>query len=428
MGRSSRSATRILIKFLLESIGRGPGGTAMTPSVQTGQPRTFAMELDVLRGFAAILMIVNHAGFRLLSASDSTISISAVAVFLGGFAPVVFFFATGFGIALTSGTGMRESKIAPLMWKAMLLVVADQFFFWRLGIAWGIDFFSFIALATVTVSLVARVRQSLWLCVALILLLLGLRYGLGPVLRPYTQESVLVDWLLGVKGIANVSYPLSPWMVYPLLGFVLGRMYEPVKLHSAQPRNNWLRSGLAVTFGLFGASLLLAILNSGFFRWGTVSFAFFVLSLGILGASGLVSVYLAMSYRGIARVLALRGVSSFAVIPLHYAMLDTYVAFFPVPVDQWAFPVLAVIITFVSFRAALGFSVLMLGEWVAKYRSTLRPSLLLLLVVLGLATILEAGQSLVLTATLVVLGQLVAAGILSMLVAKPGRPPAKSAC
>ena len=64
--------------------------------------RVFVPELDVLRGIAAVLMILNHAGFRLLSGVDASSSISGAAVFLGGFAPVVFFFATGFGIALST--------------------------------------------------------------------------------------------------------------------------------------------------------------------------------------------------------------------------------------------------------------------------------------------------------------------------------------
>ena len=77
-------------------------------------PASFALELDVLRGVAASLMIVNHAGIRLLSPADTIESASAVAVFVGGFAPVVFFFVTGFGAALARGSAPRPLDLPRL--------------------------------------------------------------------------------------------------------------------------------------------------------------------------------------------------------------------------------------------------------------------------------------------------------------------------
>ena len=142
--------------------------------------RQFALELDVLRGIAAILMVVNHAGYRLLSSDDAVHSAVAPVVFLGSAAPAVFFFATGFGIGLSRSTPPRAFDWLGLLWKAALLIAADQFFYWSRGARFGFDFFSFIAIATITVSLLSRLRYAIEISVFLGAALLVLRYGLAP--------------------------------------------------------------------------------------------------------------------------------------------------------------------------------------------------------------------------------------------------------
>lgn len=384
-----------------------------------GAARAFALELDVLRGLAALLMIVNHAGFALLSPADTTESASAVAVFLGSFAPVVFFFATGFGIALSSGPKRRPLDAVGLLWKALLLVVADQFFFWKAGVAWGIDFFSFIALSTVVVTLIARLRRPVPVCIGLMLLLLGLRYGLGPALRSQLHGAGVLDWVLGVVTIPDVSYPLSPWMVYPLLGFVLGRMYVRVDLRSPQPRDRWLMIGLVLFVGALGAAAWLAALNAGFFRWGNVSAAFFVLSLGVLFAAGLLSMFLAMTHRVAVGALALRGVASFAVIPIHYALLDACAAALSLPVGQGTFAVLVIVIAVISFAVSSWFATQVSGVFFAAHRLAL---VVLLLSVLGAAVVgilLGSPRETARMALLMLAGQLVVAALLGFRRSRP---------
>ena len=363
-------------------------------------------------------MILNHAGFRLLSPDKLSDTSGAVAVFLGGFAPVVFFFATGFGIALSSPARGRPPEIGSLLWKAALLVVADQFFFWTRGLAWGIDFFSFIAIASVVISLVAKLRRPERVCAALIAVLVALRYGLGPAIRSELHPFAFLDWVVGADAVERVSYPLSPWMVYPLLGFILGRAYKSVDLQSAQSRNQWLRRGSIAMLGLFGASLLLAMSNHSFFRWGSVSFGFFVVSVGVVLAAGLLSMYLSMSHRRIAHALALRGVASFAVIPLHYGLLAVCAAGLDFPVGQLGFAALAVLIIVVSFCASSWFAEAVASGPVAKRRQRLLPVMLALLAALVVATLLEAVRALVPVVLLLMLGQLLVAAILGM---RPGK-------
>ena len=391
-----------------------------TAAVSTAKPRAFALELDVLRRLAALLMILNHAGFALLSPADATDSASAVAVFLGGFAPVVFFFATGFGIALASGPKGRPLDATGLLWKALLLVVADQLFFWRAGVVWGIDFFSFIALSTVVVTLVAQLRRPVPVCIGLILLLLGLRYGLGPALRSQLHGTSVLDWVLGATTIPHISYPLSPWMVYPLLGFVLGRMYARVDLRSPQPRNRWLLIGLALMLGTLGAAAWMATLNTGFFRWGMVSAAFFVLSLGVLLAAGLLSMLLVMAQRPLAGALALRGVASFAVIPIHYALLDACDATLSLPIGQGAFAVLVIGIAAISFVVASWFAARVSSAFFTTHR---RALIVLLLSVLGAAVVgvvLGSPRETARMVLLVLTGQLVVAALLGLRLSWPG--------
>ena len=383
----------------------------------TAKPREFALELDVLRGLAALLMIVNHAGFTLLSPADATDSASAVAVFLGGFAPVVFFFATGFGIALANGPKGRPLDATGLLWKALLLVVADQLFFWKAGVAWGIDFFSFIALSTVVVTLVAQLRRPVSVCVGLILLLLGLRYGLGPALRSQLHGVGALDWVLGVVAIPHISYPLSPWMVYPLLGFVLGRMYSRVDLRASQPRDRWLLIGVAVMLGALGAAAGMAAANMAFFRWGTVSSAFFVLSLGVLLAAGLMSMLVVMVSRRLGSALALRGVASFAVIPIHYALLEACETA-SLPVGQVAFAVLVIGIAAISFVAASWFATRVSGAFFAAHRSTLIVLLLCALGAVVVGIVLGLPRETARMALLVLTGQLAVAALLGFRVSR----------
>ena len=59
-------------------------------------------ELDLLRGFAALLMVFNHVGYAALSPQAAQHGASGAIVFLGSVAPVLFFFATGFGGGLAA--------------------------------------------------------------------------------------------------------------------------------------------------------------------------------------------------------------------------------------------------------------------------------------------------------------------------------------
>ncbi len=378
--------------------------------------RTFAIELDVLRGGAALLMIANHAGYRLLPPDLPTGSVGAAIVFIGSFAPVVFFFSTGFGIGLSTARTSVVAPLWPVLWKALLLVLADQFFYWRVGASWGMDFFGFIALSSVAVTLIARLRRPAVACAALICVLIVVRYGFGSLLRAHIHTGGWGDWLIGVHGVKNISYPLSPWMVFPLLGFVLGRQYDALSETSPARRDRWLIRGAVFAAGLFMLGGLFARLNLPFFRWGVVSGAYFELALGIVLAAGLASVMVVRSLPAMSKALALRGVASFAVIPVHYALLDAYSTAFATPVALWQFALLFLLIAAIAFRASAVFA-----DWVSSpgFMRLRAGAPLLLAGICGSALALWLGTpNAWATAALVLVAQLAVAALLGQRVGK----------
>ena len=279
-----------------------------------------SVQLDVLRGLALVLMIVNHVGVSLVDPSHEQYRAVSALIFLGSFAPVVFFFTTGFGIGIgIGGRGGTWAGFGSTLLKAGLLVLADQFMFWKSGIPWGMDFLGFIGLSSVLVTAASHIRKPLRFCSSVIVGLLLLRFGIGPPLRDHLNLPPLVAWLLGVAPLDNVSYPLSPWLVYPLLGFVIARRNHVAP--ASTPDSRWIWMGIAALGALALAGAMYHA-HSTFFRWGTMNFAFFVLSIavGILILSA--AWQIGARWPRAAGFLSVRGIVSFAVVPIHYGLIE----------------------------------------------------------------------------------------------------------
>jgi hypothetical protein len=204
-------------------------------------------------------------------------------------------------------------------------------------------------------------------CAVLIVALLSIRYLAGEFLQPHIRHYDFLVWLLGVKSIAEISYPLSPWMVYPLLGFVLGSLYGSVRPRAPQPRNRWLQAGIALTLLFLAAAVVMHHEKAIFFRWGSMTSAYFVLSLSVLFASALLALFFVMRSERLSAWVSLRGVASFAVIPLHYAMLDGAAQVISLPQPQWAVASLTLAILVISFVASNWFAAAASGAWVAAH-------------------------------------------------------------
>ena len=223
------------------------------------------------------------------------------------------------------------------------------------------------------------VRLSLCLVVAI----LSVRYLVGPFVRPWLPEQGMSDWLTGLRGQSGVSYPFSPWMVYPLIGFVLGRWYGGGDVAAKQRR--WLLAGAAVCAASLALTSAMLWMGVGLFRWGSMSSSFFVLSLGVLAAFAMLS---AASVRSASagRLLALRGVASFAVIPIHYALLGLGERL-ALPLPAYGFVAAALGLIVLSWIGAAALARIVQGRWLTEWRRFALPALVALLAVLLVVTV-----------------------------------------
>jgi hypothetical protein len=59
-----------------------------------------------------------------------------------------------------------------------------------------------------------------------------------------------------------------------------------------------------------------------FFRWGTMNFAFFVLSIAVGIVFFSAAWQIGARWQRMARFLSVRGIVSFAVVPIHYGLIE----------------------------------------------------------------------------------------------------------
>lgn len=303
------------------------------------------MTLDIFRGLAALLMVYNHAGFAWLANADAHGGWSGQWIFLTGMAPVLFFLATGVGM----GWSGRSQPMSSSVWrKAGLLILADVLLNWGQGVAVGLNFFGFIAIAMLVLAGIRSTRHVLaWSCGA-ILLLLMVRFLPSAAWKQWAQVDVPMAIVTGIAPVDGVSYPLSPWMIYPVLGLLLAWSREWWSRRGAAMA--WAALALASALAAAGAAVL-ASRGAVFHRWGTMSAAYLVVSLAVLGAAwGLARV--GAAFPAAARALALRGPASLLVVPLHYGVIGLAEWFVAPPMPLGAWCVTATVLTAVIIVAS----------------------------------------------------------------------------
>lgn len=289
----------------------------MTPNLSTR-----SLQLDLFRGCAALLMVLNHAGNTWLAPADSTAGFFGAIVFAGSAAPALFFFATGVGM----GMARKGHADWPGLWrKVVLLFIADAFLNWAVHRWLGLDFFGFCALSMLAVALVdAAPRPRLAAAIALALVL-TVRYADAPRLEQWVADAPWLGFFTGVAGMTDVSYPLCPWLVFPLAGYLLGR---------ASPRLDSPTAGGGIAAGAIvalGIAWEMAQRGAPVHRWGSVSFAYLMFAVGFVAVAWLLArAACALAGRGF---LQLRGPASLLVVPIHYALIELGAACVPPP---WA--------------------------------------------------------------------------------------------
>jgi uncharacterized membrane protein len=302
----------------------------LLPPLSTSTPdrpaKLHIPELDVLRGLAAVLMVTNHLAGNLLTSEQLNQAWFGTIFFISSFAPVLFFFVTGVGSGIQSHAKAKSARWLSVLNKAVILLVADLLMQWSGGNLLGLDFLGFIGISMLVLEAVRLQKRPLVVCVAGILGLTGLRYAIAPLLSKlfgYQSSIALLNWVLGYKPVANVSYPLSPWMVYPLLGFIVGTL---ASRHWSQiQQRRWpVILGLAgAGCGISAIGLFLTLRGSGFFRWGTVNFNFYLVSYAAIFAGLALALLICASAHKPwwQSAIALPGVASLAVVPIHYLLI-----------------------------------------------------------------------------------------------------------
>jgi hypothetical protein len=318
------------------------------PSVRS-QPSSSreVLELDLLRGIAAIFMVVNHAGYRLLEENLQHSGPMAALLFISSFAPVIFFFVTGFGVGVSREARGAAPQMVAVLQKAGLLFIADQFLYWRHGVAFGLDFLGFIALAAVLCTWVAtRPNRFAIACTAFAVIFL-VRFVFGPRLNAL-DLGPWMRFLIGVGDVAHVSYPFSPWMALPALGLAVGLRY-PQRAATLDIKNVWNWVSLVVA-GLFLAlSAGAYLIGASFFRWGTMGLGFFVMSFAMVAVIGWFSIQFSAVWPRVSDAIGIRGVASFAVVPVHYVGIDVAAVAVGRHLSQGEFLVCAAVLITLSY-------------------------------------------------------------------------------
>ena len=281
-----------------------------------------SLQLDLFRGVAAIFMIVNHSGYQLLKAEASSGGWPAGFVFLGSTAPALFFFATGVGSGFSSG---GRERVASVSRKIVLLLLADMLLNWSAGTLLGLDFFGFAAVATLVLFLVKRARRPVLVAAFLLVLVVIARFGVVSFVRGSIAEDSVLAFITGIAPVRHVSYPLGPWLAFPLLGFLVGRRWR----RGGVREETWTVSIASAL--LLGASAVLASRGAPVFRWGSVSIAYFLCAVGVVAVVWLVTRWLAKASPSFARSMALRGPASLLIVPLHYGALGMLEELSPPP-------------------------------------------------------------------------------------------------
>lgn len=283
-------------------------------------------QLDVFRGVAAMLMVFNHAGFQLLGAPETASGWPGALVFLGSAAPALFFFASGVGSGFGAGRG---ESVAAVLRKVALLLLADVLLVWSSGALLGFDFFAFAAITVLTMFLVRRSVHPERLALGLVLLVVLIRFGTAPLARGHVREDSLLAFITGNAPVRHVSYPLAPWLAFPLLGFLVGRRWRKGALWE----ESWIVTIAAALFA--SAALVLVLRGAPVFRWGLVSIAYFSCALAIVATAWMLTRWLNRWWPSGAKSMALRGPASLLIVPFHYALLGVLAATVPSP---WAAP------------------------------------------------------------------------------------------
>lgn len=314
-------------------------------------------ELDVLRGLAALMMILNHLGYKTLAPNLVDSGLAGSLLFISSFAPVLFFFVTGVGYGIQSSRKKKTSHWYGILNKFIILVLADLLMHWSEGRWLGLDFLGFIALSSLVMEFIRSSKSPLTFSIVGFVLISLMRYLVGPLIHSHGYDQLawgVLNWILGTKDTPGVSYPLSPWMAYPFAGYIIG--VGAMRYRGFIETRRWrVVSGLLMLGGLQAiASLILLQRGASFFRWGTVGIGFYVVSFAVISFSlaGVLTICAEPRLKVGQDALSLRGIASLAVVPVHYFLIYLVFIAGATGVDLFRYSLIAIAVLAASFFLA----------------------------------------------------------------------------
>lgn len=280
-------------------------------------------ELDLVRGIAGVIMVLNHAAAHWAADSLDSGPV-AVAFTIGSYAPVLFFVATGLGYGIQAehqqGRGGHAFGLAR---KLAILFVADALL-WLSPVTFiGNDFLGFIALTMLVLEPLRRTRNGWWLAVLACVAVLGVRYVVVPQLvtaPPPGGQATLMHWAAGLASPPGWSYPPLPWLAFGFVGFAVGVMAQRYRNAVLARRNTIAVCLAAIAVVIIAFAIIRVSRGSVLNRWGSVNGTFLVSAFGSIAAASALAFVVGRSQRA-QRWLGLRGLSSLALVPVHYGVI-----------------------------------------------------------------------------------------------------------
>lgn len=255
-----------------------PSGTVgnIAPTKATSVASARLVNIDALRGFVMVLMLLDHlretwfVNYMVTDPVDAATILPAIgfARFVASFCAPIFVALTGLGVYLYSVNHTVEETTSYLLKRGFLLIAIELVYLSPLY--WGIvpqptfwlQVIWCIGLCMIALALLMRLPRPALIAFGLILvcfhnLLDPIRLSQGDALFPLwaiLHQRDVIDLPFGF--VAKTTYPILPWLGVISLGFGIGNWFRP----EIQPetRQRWL---LLLGFGMIAAFILLRLLN-----------------------------------------------------------------------------------------------------------------------------------------------------------------------
>ena len=257
------------------SIASGSAASAAPPKA-TAAASARLVNIDALRGFVMVLMLLDHlretwfVNYMVTDPVDATTILPAIgfARFVASFCAPIFVALTGLGVYLYSVNHTVEETTSYLLKRGFLLIAIELVYLSPLY--WGIvpqptfwlQVIWCIGLCMIALALLMRLPRPALITFGLILvcfhnLLDPIKLSQGDTLFPLwamLHQRDVIDLPFGF--VAKTTYPILPWLGVISLGFGIGNWFRP----EVEPETRERRL-LLLGFGMIAAFIVLRMLN-----------------------------------------------------------------------------------------------------------------------------------------------------------------------